>query len=488
MRRYLDNWKGIVYNLAFFLNGLLIFLLVFEKGVAIPNWLFPVGRLHPAVLHFPLVALLLYAFWTIIVEKKDSVRWNAELAETLLLLGTFTATVAAFSGFLLSKEESEVSQTLLWHKWLGVGISVGSVAWYGASKYLAPWKIPAKLVAVTFLAMLLIAGHLGGNLTHGEDFLTFSPNNSTETTNQVSIQQAIVYENLVQPVLQQKCYSCHNAEKSKGRLQMQTKALLTKGGKNGMLWDTTKPDLGLLVSRVHLPLEDKKHMPPRGKAQLTDDEIMLLAEWVKLGSDFEQKVTALPAQNPIVSYAENILGGNRTGEIYDFAAADPEEIKALNTNYRTIRQYAPASPALFVNFYNRSAFKSSDISDLLPIKDQIIAMDFGKMPVKDEDLKTIARFPELRKLILNFTDLRGTTLGELEKLTKLRELALSGTKVNNTSIKALTNIASLEKVFLWSTALTSEEQDALKNSKNIHFETGFRSDTTAEKKFTSAKK
>ncbi|WP_234670871.1 FN3 associated domain-containing protein [Dyadobacter sp. CY261] len=477
MRRYLQNWKGVIYNLAFFLNGLLIFLLFFEKSVAIPAWMFPIGRLHPAVLHFPLVVLLLYAFWTMIVEKEGSARWNVELADTLLLLGTFTASVAAFSGFLLSKEDSDVSQTLQWHKWLGVSISIGSIAWYGASKYLLPWRMPAKLFAGAFLGLLLVTGHLGGNLTHGEDFLALSPPNSTEAVNQVSIEQAEIYENLVKPVLQQKCYACHNADKSKGGLQMHTKELLAKGGKNGMLWDTTKPDLGLLINRVHLPLEDKKHMPPKGKVQLTDEEVVLLAEWIRLGSDFKEKVTALPPQNPVYRYAENVLGGNRTGEVYDFAAADPANVKALNTNYRTIRQYAPASPALFVNFYNRSAFKSSDISDLLPIKDQIVAMDFSKMPVKDEDLKVIAKFPELRKLILNFTELRGSTLGELRSLSKLRVLALSGTGINNASIKTLNSIASLEKVYLWSTGLTTEEQTALRADKKIRFETGFRSDT-----------
>jgi hypothetical protein len=126
-------------------------------------------------------------------------------------------------------------------------------------------------------------------------------------------------------------------KKPKEDLQVQTQALLTKGGKGGVLWDTTKADLGLLISRVHLPLDDKKHMPPRGKVQLTDEEIVLLAAWVKGGSRFDQLVSSLSPQNPVYAYAQNVLGGDRTEEQYDFSAADADEVKKLNTTYRLIK-------------------------------------------------------------------------------------------------------------------------------------------------------
>ena len=476
-QHFFSDWKKLVYNLAFFLNGLLIFLLLFESRFVVPIWMHSIGRMHPLVLHFPLVVLMLYAFWTLIVEKQESSRWNSDLAETLLLIGTFTAVIAAFSGFILSKEEGYEAETLFWHKWLGIGISLVSILWYSLRQLLVPWKIPSKLVALSLLMLLLIGGHLGGNLTHGEDFLISPIQISSETVSKVPIEQAKVYDDLVQPVLQQKCYSCHNAEKSKGNLQMQTKELLAKGGENGMLWDTTKADLGILLARIHLPLDDKKHMPPRGKVQLTDEEIVLMAEWIKAGSSFTQMVSSLSAQSPVYNYAQNILGGSRTEEQYDFSAADADKIKDLNTNYRLIKSLSAESPALFVNFYNRTSFKSEDVNALLPLKEQIVAIDLSKMPVKDEDLKTLSQFPELRKLILNFTDVKGSTLQELKKLTKLRELSLSGTSVKMDQVKALESIPSLKKVYVWSTGISPDELAQLKKEKKISFETGFRSDT-----------
>lgn len=477
MSRILSDWKGYVYNIAFFLNGLLVFLLFFESRFAVPQWMQALGRMHPLVLHFPLVVLILYSLWVMIVRKPDSPAWNEGLADSLLVIGTVTAAVAAFSGFVLSHEEGYESDTLLWHKWLGIAISIAAVVWYGARKSLLPWTIGAKVVAGAFLILLFVGGHLGGNLTHGEDFLIFPLGPSAEPAQHVAFEEAKVYEHVVKPVIEQKCLSCHNEEKSKGGLQMQTEALLKKGGKGGVLWDTTKADLGLLITRLHLPLDDKKHMPPRGKVQLTEEEVVLLAAWVKSGSRFDQLVSSLPPQNSIYSYAQNVLGGDRTEEQYTFSAASADEVKKLNTNYRLIKPLSAGSPALFVNFYNRANFKSQDIEGLLPLKDQIVSMDLSKMPVKDEDLKVLAKFPELRRLILNFTDITGGNLTELKKLTNLRELSLSGTGITMAHVKSLEGFPALRRVYLWSTGIGPQELETLKKGQKIAFETGFRSDT-----------
>jgi hypothetical protein len=86
-------------------------------------------------------------------------------------------------------------------------------------------------------------------------------------------------------------------------------------------------------------------------------------------------------------------------------------------------------------------------------------------------------FHELRKLLLNFTDIQGNSLSELKKLTKLRELSLSGTDVKMTQLKVLEEMPSLKKVYVWSTGISTDELASLKKIKKISFETGFRSDT-----------
>ena len=65
---------------------------------------------------------------------------------------------------------------------------------------------------------------------------------------------------------------------------------LKKGGKTGVFFLVKNASARLVVQRMHLPLEDKKHMPPKGKKQLTSDEQKLIEWWINSGAEFEKKV------------------------------------------------------------------------------------------------------------------------------------------------------------------------------------------------------
>ena len=223
-------------------------------------------------------------------------------------------------------------------------------------------------------------------------------------------------------------------------------------------------------------------MPPRGKVQLSDDEIQVLESWIRRGSSFTAKVVEFPTDDPLYQFAANRLNVAEDEDRYEFAAADEEQIRKLNTDYRIITPLSMESPALSVSFFSESAFKSSDLSDLTPIQDQIVELDASKMPVKDEDLKLIARFSNLRKLLLNFTDITGSNLGELAKLPHLRELSLTGTPVKAAQLLALKNAKALRDLYVWNTSVKPEEFKQLnKELKGVRLESGFRSDTVVLK-------
>ena len=57
-----------------------------------------------------------------------------------------------------------------------------------------------------------------------------------------------------------------------------------EGGNLGSLFDVDQPEKGLLVKYISLPMEDKLHMPPKNKAQLSDNEKWLLNHWVNSGA------------------------------------------------------------------------------------------------------------------------------------------------------------------------------------------------------------
>lgn len=469
--------QRIVSSLLWLLSSLLLFILFFESRIVLPAWLQVAGRMHPLMLHFPVVLVILYAIWVLFVPKNAmEPAVKTRVGEWLLLATAFTAIVTALMGVFLSHEPGYDPDAIGWHKWSGVFVACVLVTWYFLRDLVNKSRVFPALFSITCLATIIFTGHQGAGITHGQNFLLapILPEKSEKT---VSLENAIVFTDIIQPILDEKCMSCHNSKKAKGELIMETSERLLKGGKSGALWDSTEADLGLLLRRIHLPLEQKKHMPPQGKPQLTDDEVLLLYYWIKKGASFDKKLIDYPAQDSLRLLAESRINRSEIAS-YDFEAASEKTIQELNTVNRVVYPLSMESPALGVNFYNKEFFNSAELKALLKVKEQVVSLDCSHMPVKDEDLSTIAQLVNLRHLLLNFTSITGKTLGELKKLPHLKSLSLAGTPVTKDQVLQLEQFPSLEKVYVWSSGLSQAELESLKNQKGkIAFETGVRTDT-----------
>ncbi|MEM6772553.1 MAG: hypothetical protein AAF597_18390, partial [Bacteroidota bacterium] len=121
-----------------------------------------IGRFHPLLVHLPIGFLLLAALleW-----------WPGDKARTAIrvswVVGAISAVAAAFCGWLLAGE-SGGGDTLFWHKWLGISVAVLAIA--GVFLTRKGGKM-AKGFGLLIVGLLSLAGHQGGNLTHGEDYL-----------------------------------------------------------------------------------------------------------------------------------------------------------------------------------------------------------------------------------------------------------------------------------------------------------------------------
>lgn len=469
--------KKIVFDATLALNILLLFLFIFDNRLQVPPWLQVAGRMHTLFLHFPIVMVALCIFWELFSGyNKAYVGVKSEIGDDLLLAAAFTSVITALMGLFLSREPGYTPSLLIWHKWSGIFISFLSLVWYMFRTKVRQARPVLFITSFGAMVMIIITGHLGGDITHGQDFI-FEPVNPAKQAAPVLFEDAYVYANMVQPILEAKCISCHNAQKAKGELIMETKDLLLKGGKDGKLWDTTAADFGLLMQRIHLPLESRKHMPPQGKPQLTDDEIAILYYWVKSGASFTTKVDSLPQKDSLRLLAMPLFQTIETDD-YTFAPPDEKKVQSLNNNYRVVKPLALGSPALSVEFFSKEQFKSQQLNDLLDVKNQIVTLNLNKMPVTDNDLKTIGQFANLRKLNLSFTDITGVTLQELSKLKELKILSLSGTKVKAADIQSLSGLNKLSHLIVWDVTLTAAELNSLQQHlKTTEIETGFRGDT-----------
>lgn len=134
-----------------------------------------VGRLHPLLVHFPIGLILAAAAAEIIALHTGRADWRA-IAVANVRAGAAMGALTAVAGWrLASAEIVEPSRLLAWHG--GIGAAAGLAA-IGAALLStgADERTRRRLVAyraALFLAAALVAvaGHLGGALVWGTDFL-----------------------------------------------------------------------------------------------------------------------------------------------------------------------------------------------------------------------------------------------------------------------------------------------------------------------------
>lgn len=467
---------AFVLNLIFGFNTLIIFLTIFESQLIIPQWLQVLGRMHPLLLHFPIVLLILAAlleFFRFHSENTKTLFYQL-LSSYVFVAGILSTGLTVLMGLILSIEEGYEGETLDYHKWFALGtlllatilFKLRDFKWYSA--------IHAKVGAIILVLFLVIAGHFGAILTHGENFV-LEPITPTEI---VPLEQAKVYDHVIQPIFQEKCVSCHSDQKLKGNLKLTDEKSILKGGKSGKFIVAGYPNLSLLLQRVHLPSSDKKHMPPSGKPQLTEEEMQILYLWIKDQASFSKKVVDLKSTDSLrILTASRFQPTEKEVEIFDFEAADEKTIQKLNTFYRVVNPVSQGSAALSVSFFGKSGFNAKSLDELSAIEEQIIVLRLSKMPVKDSDLKKIAKFSSLRSLDLNFTDISGAGLKELMNLKSLKSLSLSGTAITFNQLKPLLTLKALEELTIWNTKISETELNQLKKlNKKVRIISGFKDD------------
>ncbi len=452
----MQKLQGIVSNIIWLLLVLLAFLLIFESQVVVPYWMQPLGRMHPMLLHFPIALIVVMVLLDHFRSHLDQSSYE-KVHFMALNLTTLTTALSALMGFLLSKEEGYTSELMELHKWVGVTVTYLICVML----LVKPQSKPYKFLLYGSFIILFFAGHFGAGLTHGMDFLMepIARAKPPEITPETPVFQAFVA-----PILEEKCQGCHNQQKHKGDLDMTTYDLLLEGGEHGPVLVAGNALESEMIHRALLPMAMEEHMPPEGKPQLTDRELELLTAWIDAGADPEISLSELSSDDTLYHLAQARLQELQTPEAtsrYEFEFASEKLVASLNNPYRSVIQETPESPALNVSLYVRQAYQKEYLEGLNKIKDQIVTLNLSYMPVEDEDLKLVGRFPNLETLNLNYTNITGAGLEFLSGCERLKSLSLSGTGVNGQIAGELSKMESLQELYLWNTEISDRDMEAL---------------------------
>lgn len=473
-----SNWATIAIVCSFIL-GLLLLILPAYRPDQMPLFLLLLGRFHPLILHFPIVLILLALVFEI-VRHKQWIRQADGIIIVTLVTASISTVIAVLAGFFLFAS-GEYSGQLMDQHFLGGAITGTAILLTLAFFLLFRRKSQYYPLYLIFLiaSNLTVAwtGHLGGSITHGADYLTeYVPFllAGSPTDEPRSEEEMLVYADMVAPIFDAKCLSCHNQMRTKGGLLMNSMAALVKGGESGKPGLTAgDPEQSELFNRVILPYDHDDHMPPQGKSPMTEDEIALLKFWIASGAS-EELMVAEAKTDPevgamITTLVPEMSRYRRQAAIARLRAeALEQELEQLASKLAvSIRKDSAADEDLYIIAmkFPPAPFTNDQFRQLASYNEVFSRASLVASGIDDAGLFYISRMVNLKELYLQKTKLDGTGLVHLQSLPNLEVLNLAFTKVDDKSALDLLNFPNLKTVYLFGTLVTPEVVEALRKYK-----------------------
>ena len=420
-----------------------------------------IGHFHPLLVHLPIGILLLAILFEWLPARKKF-RALKKSIDSILLIGSLTAIASCITGYLLSQNGEYESGMVDWHQWMGITLTIYSFAFLGIRSG-NELKSIHKTLSVILLILITITGHLGGSLTHGEDYLTsglFAGADLDLST--VNLKEAKFYDDLVKPILEDKCTGCHGPGKQKAKLRLDEPAHILKGSKNGVVLVAGKTDESELIDRLLLPLGDEDHMPPKEKKQPSEKEIEILKIWIATGADFKKSVTEAGQ----LAVLEKLIASKKAEHLSDIPAdevpaADPATLSQLARLDVSIFPVVTGSNYLSANLINATSIDSA-IDLLIRVKEQLIWLKAGDQPVTDTHVYKLLQLDKLSRLSLNNTQITDGGLIKLNPLKKLQYLNLNGNAISAAGLSQLKGLAELKSCYVYQTHILPADIEPLR--------------------------
>jgi uncharacterized membrane protein len=427
-----------------------------------------IGHLHPLFVHLP-IGIIMLAFILEVYGRLKSKDSFSEVVEFTLLVAGVTALLSLATGWLLGEESGYNEDSLFLHRWMAVAFTVTTVLLYLVKRSKISW-VSKTYIPMFLLVLVLISltGHFGGNMTHGEDYLFIEEKKEIVITN---VQEAKVYAQIIQPILDEKCISCHNVNKAKGGLVMSSSSELLKGGDTGGLLDMISgQEQSLFLERVHLPIDNDDHMPPKGKVQLTSNEKALIEWWIDNKNCFECKVNELPKEEKMVAILTSLEQDTSAIAVLAKEAVEiPKEwLQRVRNVGISVQTLSGKNHLLIVNMASMDSITEEKIEALEEYAPNIVEMDFGFSNFNDKLMGRLKPFKNLLKLKLQHTKVTDAIADNLTNFELLESLNLYGTAVTDKLLAKLKDNKKLQNLYLWNTDVSADGLAQLqKNSPRI---------------------
>lgn len=256
------------------------------------QWILFLGRFHPLFVHLPIGMLLALVVLECLRGLRKAKPSASEIALLVMVLAGGMASV--ITGLMLEREGGYAAERLQAHMLLGIAMTV-TVGLALVLKVMSARRqssaVPYYLVLGISTLLMIAASHNGGVLTHGRHFLTeHSPFDKKAVPEPAAVRETraagdarISYALEIKPIMEAHCTECHNAEKMKADLRLDSYDAIMAGSKFGDVVIPGNPDESSLYFLLTFPEDDPDRMPKDGDP-LPPEQIKVIADWIAGGA------------------------------------------------------------------------------------------------------------------------------------------------------------------------------------------------------------
>jgi hypothetical protein len=393
-----------------------------------------------------------------------------------LLAGFITALAACVFGYLLSLSGDYNARTVGNHLRAGLLLTffTGLLVLAGSTRLQDFVRLPRRVLSVLFAALALLmayTGHQGATLTHGDNYLTIETLTKKDRPRPVTAEAAMIFEDVVQPMLQTRCGQCHQAGKLKGKLSVASLAGLLKGGKHGAAVVPGKLNESELFKRITLDPDHEEFMPSDGKTPLTKNEVEIIRWWIDKAMAAEGKQLAVfTSKERILPRVAVYLGISKTlpeetaGETAATInpaiplTADTAAIHTLQQKGLVIRVMLHRPLMLDITMPANAGVALNQLTaGLQSIEKNIVWLNLSGNNLTEKELGFLHRLSNLEKLRLEKNRLGDAIVEQLLPLQHLETVNLNETNITNQGLAMLQKNAAIKRIYTWNTSVTASK-------------------------------
>jgi uncharacterized membrane protein len=433
------------------------------------DFIFFLGRFHVLALHLPIgiVIAAVALDWT---ARRPAYARLAAVSPFLWGAAALSAVLTVVLGYMHFAEGAFTGPSASAHRLFGTLTAVAAVLIWWLSRRPELYKRVNVASGIAALALISITGHYGGNLTHGSSFLwQYAPGPlrslggaAPSRPAVASVGEADPYHDVVRPMLELRCGTCHNDDKRESGYTMASYESTLKGGDTGGAIVPGKSDSSEVYRRISLSHDDEEFMPADDKTPLTNAQVEIMRWWIDAGAPRDTTVAQLGADSEIEQLLAAELGladaPSASVAAETTVPADPAVVDRLYGSGFLVRQVSQTDPRLVVSVYSPGARVIDEhIAVLLTAADRIVELNLQDADLDDEVLADIGRFTELTRLRLSRNAITDKTVEAFTNMPQLERLNLyANPGVTDLSVDVLASLRALKRLDVWQTSITPE--------------------------------